>query len=117
MKWKVTAPNMVEPGEIQWEVDADSQSEAFEKGIHLALTTLAADTGMVDVEPLEEDRPLICERLKELLQLTRGQYDLEELTYNKGIVTALYRGGGAKTVDVAGDSGVAMIMDIVRCIW
>lgn len=102
---------------MTWEVEADSKSEAMDKGLHSALTTLAADPRMVEVEPMEEDMQVICKGLLQLLQLTRGLYDLEDLTYNNGIVHALFRSGETKTVNVEGDSGVAMILDIVRSIW
>lgn len=62
-----------------------------------------------------ENKQSICNALCEALQLTRAYYDLEELIYNEEAETvdAVFS-GGTITVNVAMDSGCAMIRDIVR---
>lgn len=62
-----------------------------------------------------EDKQLICEYLLEALKLTRGQSDLEMLDYDSEteIVTGTYNNGGKVRINVACDSGVSMIRDIM----
>ena len=63
-----------------------------------------------------ENKQLICDRLLECLYLTRQLSDLIDLDYIKEseIVVAHFEGGGKKEINVACDSGVAMIKDIVQ---
>lgn len=63
-----------------------------------------------------ENKQLICDRLLECLYLTRQFYDLIDLDYieKKELVVAHFEGGGKKEINVACDSGVAMIKDIIR---
>ena len=65
-----------------------------------------------------EDKQLICNLLCETLQATRNQYDLVALNYNneKETVTVIWQSGGKKVVNVAMDSGTAMIRDIMKSI-
>jgi lactate dehydrogenase-like 2-hydroxyacid dehydrogenase len=65
-----------------------------------------------------ENKQLICDRLLECLYLTRHLYDLIDLDYikEKEIVVAHFEGGGKKEINVAMDSGIAMIRDIIRAI-
>lgn len=116
MKWNATAKAVNDEGMCSWEIEADSADEAFIKGVRLAQEAEGVDHGTVEVKPLEEDRQLICMRLTEVLQLTRALWDLEELVYDdkKGAVRAYFANGGGKTANVAGDSGVAMIKDILK---
>lgn len=62
-----------------------------------------------------EDKQKICDLLLPALRATRGLHDLEALEYNDHceIVIATFS-GGKKIANVAGDSGVAMIKDIIR---
>ena len=62
-----------------------------------------------------EDKALICEMFMHVLQCTRNLDDLQSLKYDPETetVTAAFP-GGKKTVNVAGDSGTAMLMDILR---
>ena len=62
-----------------------------------------------------EDKQLICDYLLEALQLTRGPSNLETLTYDPEteIVTGTYQNGGKVRINVACDSGVSMIRDIM----
>lgn len=61
---------------------------------------------------------MICDRLLETLKLTRQLYDLIDLDYIEGkeLVVAHFEGGGKKEINVAMDSGIAMIRDIIRAI-
>lgn len=62
-----------------------------------------------------EDKQLICDYLLETLKLTRGQGNLESLNYDSEteIVTGVYQNGGKVKINVACDSGVSMIRDIM----
>lgn len=62
-----------------------------------------------------EDKQLICDHLLATLKLTRGQGDLETLVYDPEteIVTGTYKNGGRIRINVACDSGVSMIRDIM----
>lgn len=62
-----------------------------------------------------ENKTAICNALCEALQLTRAYYDLEELIYNEEAETVgIVFPGGTITVNVAMDSGSAMIRDVIR---
>lgn len=64
---------------------------------------------------MNENKTAICNALCEALQLTRAYYDLEELIYNEEEETVdIVFPGGTITVNVAMDSGAAMIRDICR---
>ena len=67
-----------------------------------------------------EDKREICEKLLQVLQTTRHLDDLVDLEYS-GIltcgdeyVTALFRNGSRKTINVSGDSGYALIEDVMK---
>ena len=64
---------------------------------------------------IEEDKQRITKKLLAVLRMTRDQCDLKDLYFNadKEIVSAIYEGGGTRNVNVAMDSGVAMIRDIM----
>lgn len=67
---------------------------------------------------MKEDKRAICEALLPVLQMTRQLNDLTGLEYSsaspEGVeyVTALFR-EGRKVINVSGDSGIAMISDII----
>ena len=65
-----------------------------------------------------EDKQRICDRLLETLKLTRLGTDLIDLDYIKEseIVVAHFEGGHKVDINVACDSGIAMIKDIIRAI-
>lgn len=115
MKWLVKAGCLVDEGWVTWEVEASSPAEAEEIGIGLAMKSAVADSGNVEVEPLEEDKQLICDKLLEVLQITRNLYDVLELKYDKETetVTAWFNSGYSKKANVACDSGTSMIRDII----
>lgn len=58
----------------------------------------------------------ICEELCKVLQLTISAADLISLNYDKEteIVTATFENGSSRKINVAWDSGMAMIRDIVN---
>lgn len=60
-------------------------------------------------------KTFICDYLLEALKLTRGQGDLEALDFDpeKEIVAGTYKNGGKARINVACDSGVSMIRDIM----
>ena len=117
MKWLVKADSLVDDSIITWVVYANSPEEAEDIGYQRARHSSVADAGTVDIEPLEEDRQQICDALLPALQLTRNLYDLMELKYgaDREIVTGFFENGCRKEVNVACDSGTAMIRDI--CKW
>ena len=116
MKWLVKADSLVDDSIITWEVYANSPEEAEDIGYQIARKSPVADAGTVDVEPLEEDKQLICDTLLPVLQLTRNLYDLMELKYDaqREVVTGWFANGAHKDVNVACDSGTAMIRDGVK---
>lgn len=63
-----------------------------------------------------EDKQRICDRLLETLKLTRLGTDLIDLDYieESEIVVAHFEDGGKREINVACDSGIAMIKDIIR---
>jgi hypothetical protein len=117
MKWLVRAGCLVDEGFVEWEVEADSPAEAENIGYQLALKSSVADSGNVDVHLIREDKQAICDRLLDVLQITRSACDLLELEYDpeREIVRAVFE-HGTKTVNVAMDSGSAMIRDIMKII-
>ena len=74
-----------------------------------------------ELEHLQEltptgDKQRICSALAPVLRLTRNLYDLAYLHYDPGTETvkATFLNGHTKTVNVALDSGTAMIRDIIQ---
>lgn len=65
---------------------------------------------------MSENKQKICELLLPALQATRNLYDLGALEYRpeKEIVVAVFKNGSKKIINVAMDSGTAMILDIVK---
>ena len=63
-----------------------------------------------------EDKQKICDLLTVTLQATYNASDLVSLVYDgeKEIVTATFVGGGKYIINVALDSGTAMIRDIMK---
>ena len=65
---------------------------------------------------MKENKQEICDSLCATLQKTRDQRDLVSLTFDENleIVTAKYADGDEKEIGVWGDSGVALIKDIIE---
>lgn len=64
-----------------------------------------------------EDKQLICTRFRDTLKLTRQYHDLLDLIYvaqpnGDSYVLAVFL-GGRKRVNTSGDSGTAMLKDIL----
>ncbi len=62
-----------------------------------------------------EDKQLICNYLLEALKLTRAQGDIEALDYDHETetVTGTYKDGCKVEINVACDSGISMLRDIM----
>ena len=65
-----------------------------------------------------EDKAAITKALMPMLQMTRNQADLVSLKYSRqdsGLesVTATWKGGAAESCNVTGDSGTALIRDVM----
>lgn len=62
-----------------------------------------------------EDKQKILDLLLPALQATRNLSDLVELEYreDRGLVYAKFAGGNQKIVNVAMDSGTALIRDVI----
>ena len=63
-----------------------------------------------------EDKQAICNVLATALRLTRMFEDLDYLEYNDHSETVLakFKNGGLRVIGVEGDSGYAMLKDIVN---
>lgn len=66
---------------------------------------------------MDENKQAICDKLAEALKLTRNCFDLQEIKYDaeREVATVVFKNGGVP-VNVAMDSGTAMIRDIMRAI-
>ena len=80
-----------------------------------ALHGAAADD-VKEVRKVEENKQKILDLLLPALRETRNLHDLDNLEYNakNSLVYATFRNGYTKIVNVAMDSGTAMIMDVIR---
>ena len=67
-------------------------------------------------ETMRENKQEICNSLCTTLRKTRDQRDLVSLTFDENleIVIAEYTDGDKKEISVWGDSGVALIKDIIE---
>lgn len=65
---------------------------------------------------MHEDKHEICKRLFCTLTATRNCYDLISLTYNdkEEAVYAEFKGGYVRKINVAMDSGTALIRDVMK---
>lgn len=65
-----------------------------------------------------ENKEDIVKRLKLLLISTRAGSNIADLILNEkeDKVTILFRHGGIREVNIAGDSGYAIIMDVMKAI-
>ena len=63
-----------------------------------------------------EDKQKICNLLLPVLRATRAFYDVLSLEYveSSGLVYARFASGSYKVANVDGDSGAAMISDILK---
>ena len=67
-------------------------------------------------ETMRENKQEICDSLCVTLQKTRDQRDLLSLTFDENleIVIAEYADGEKKEISVWGDSGIALIKDVIE---
>ena len=65
---------------------------------------------------MKENKQEICDSLCVTLQKTRDQRDLLSMTFDENleIVIAEYTDGDEKKISVWGDSGIALIKDIIE---
>lgn len=65
---------------------------------------------------MKENKEEIVKRLKLLLMVTRAGSDIEDMVLNEkqDKVTIIFRSGGSRRIDIAGDSGIAIIKDVVN---
>lgn len=64
---------------------------------------------------MREDKQAICNALCKALQLTRSGSDISEIEYHaEGEYVTVYYTSGHININVAMDSGIAMIRDILR---
>ena len=122
-QWKVEVNNIdKEKPMIEWIIAAPDEDTAASIGVTKAREDPNASDSNLWVEQLaldtegHEDKDEICRRLTDALIMTREYMDLEELAYDPATqhVTARFQGGSTKKIDVALDSGSAMIRDILR---
>lgn len=64
---------------------------------------------------MNENKREIVQKLKELLQVTRAGSSIKDLILDEQekCVTIVYE-CGSKQVDVTGDSGIALIQDVIK---
>lgn len=69
---------------------------------------------------MDEDMQIILDYLLPALQQTRGGRKIVSLAYavepGRETVTITFQSGGTRRVVVTGDSGVAMIYEVIRAI-
>lgn len=70
---------------------------------------------LLQVNTPDEDKALIVQKLENLLQWTRAGSGIKNLMLDEEeeYVTIVFE-GGTKRVSVTGDSGIAMIRDVIR---
>ena len=63
-----------------------------------------------------ENKQEICDLLAKTLRATRNAYDVIQITYDDKTeqVIVLFASGGTRIINVAMDSGTAMIRDIMN---
>lgn len=67
---------------------------------------------------IREDKQAICDALCKALQLTRSGSDISEIRYNaEGEYVTVYYTTGHININVAFDSGMAMIRDILKGLY
>lgn len=69
------------------------------------------------VNEAHEEKQIILSRLKNLLQCTRAGSGIKSLLMDESedYVIILFE-GGTKRVPVMGDSGIALIQDVIKCL-
>lgn len=121
-RWIISAKN-IKDGEpdIKWLISAEDEDEAAEIGFekaqenhHACKCSLGVDQYPLDTEG-HEDKEEIVSRFFDALRMTRQYMELISLEYSKETerVIAVFENGHKKNIDVACDSGIAIIKDIL----
>ena len=122
-KWEIKARSNKKEGEfIRWIIAAEDEDAAADKGFELAQSHPNAEKWSIfcDQYPLDtegkEDKEAITERLFDILHMTREFMELESLTYLKDQekVVARFEDGREKRINVATDSGIQLIEDVME---
>lgn len=122
-RWEIKARSNKKEGEfIRWIITAEDEDAAVDKGFKLAKSHPDAEewTIFCDQYPLDkegkEDKEEITNRLFDALRMTREFMKLESLTYRKDQekVIARFEDGSKKKINVAADSGIALISDVIK---
>ena len=122
-RWEIKARSNKKEGEfIRWIIAAEDEDTAVDKGFELAQNHPDAEKWSIfcDQYPLDtegkEDKEAITERLFDALRMTRAFMELDSLTYLKDQekVMARFEDGHEKAVNVASDSGIALISDVIK---
>lgn len=124
-QWIVSAKNVNEgEPDIKWLVAAEDEDQAADIGFKKVEENKYASKCSLGIDqyPLstggEEDKEEITYRLFDALRMTREHMDLQSLEYSKDeykeIVTATFEDGYSKEINIALDSGIAMIRDIIK---
>lgn len=67
---------------------------------------------------MKENKADIVMRLKVLLKATRAGSDIADLILSESqdSITILFRPGGTRKVNISGDSGIAIITDVIKAL-
>ena len=122
-QWEIKARSNKKEGEfIRWIIAAEDEDTAVDKGFELARNHPDAEKGAIfcdqcalDTEG-REDKEEITNRLFDALRMTREFMELVSLTYLKDQekVVARFEDGHEKKINVAADSGIALISDVIK---
>lgn len=69
--------------------------------------------GVMVVQPIAENKSEIVSQLESLLKLLRNGVEKLSFDEDKEIIKISFEGGGSRVVNVAGDSGYALIKDVI----
>lgn len=63
-----------------------------------------------------ENKRDIVKRLKFLLMVTRAGSNIEDMVLNEkqDEITIIFKQGGSRRINIAGDSGIAIIKDVIN---
>lgn len=70
-------------------------------------------SGMMAVLPVRENKKEIVSQLEILLKLLRNGVEKLSFDEDEEIIKINFEGGGSRMVNVAGDSGYALIKDVI----
>ena len=121
-RWEIRARSNKKEGEIiYWVIAAENEDAAVDKGFELMRNhpdtkkwSIFCDQYPLDTEG-KEDKEEITNRLFDVLHMTREFMELETLIYLKDQekVVARFEDGHEKKINVAADSGIQLIEDVM----